>query len=140
MAGDLKKFSVICFIFLFFSLKLSAPDVKFIIIMEATPSEPFNKLASAVAMVETGSDTLAYNPLEQAAGIYQIRPIRLIEYNRQTGSRLSRKDLFDYNTSRKIFLYFADQIGPYNLELIARRWNGSGKLTTNYWNRIKHYL
>ena len=34
----------------------------------------------------------------------------------------------------------ADQIGPYDFEQIARKWNGSGQLTINYWNRIKEYL
>jgi hypothetical protein len=91
-------------------------------------------------MVETKCDTLAYNPLEGAAGVFQIRPIRLIDYNKRTGNSYSREDLFSYETSEKIFLYFADQIGPYNLELIAKKWNGSGHLTINYWSRIKQYL
>lgn len=94
----------------------------------------------AIAFVETKSDTLAYNPIEAASGIFQIRPVRLNDYNRRTGSRITRQDLFDYGTSEKIFLYFADQIGPYNLELIAKKWNGSGHLTINYWKRIKQYL
>ena len=50
------------------------------------------------------------------------------------------KDLFDYEVSEKIFLYFADRIGPYNAELIARKWNGSGHRTIFYWNRIREYL
>jgi hypothetical protein len=91
-------------------------------------------------MVETIGDTLAFNPLEEAVGVFQIRPIRLIDYNKRTGNKYSRTDLFNYETSEKIFIYFADQIGPYNLEMIAKRWNGSGKQTVNYWNRIKRYL
>jgi hypothetical protein len=94
----------------------------------------------AIALVETKGDTLCYNPVEAAAGIFQIRPIRLIDYNNRTGSSFTRKDLFNYKISEKIFLYFADQIGPYNLEQIARRWNGSGHMTNNYWKRIKQYL
>jgi hypothetical protein len=91
-------------------------------------------------MIETKGDDMAYNPLEAAAGIFQIRPIRLIDYNKRTGSNYTRKDLFTYEISEKIFLYYADQVGPYNLEQIARKWNGSGHLTTNYWDRIKRYL
>ncbi len=50
------------------------------------------------------------------------------------------EDMFDYEISEKIFLYFADMIGPYDFEKIAKRWNGSGSMTINYWNRIKIYL
>jgi hypothetical protein len=91
-------------------------------------------------MVETKGDTLAYNPEEEAAGYFQIRPIRLIDYNNRTGSSVKRQDLFSYETSYRIFLYFADLIGPYNMEQIARRWNGSGHQTISYWDRIKRYL
>jgi hypothetical protein len=114
--------------------------MKSVTIFELAPIEPYKQIAFAVGMVETKGDTLAYNPIEKAAGIFQIRPIRLIDYNKRTGSSYSRNDLFNYEISEKIFLYFADQVGPYNLEHIARRWNGSGHLTTNYWSRIKQFL
>ncbi len=123
-----------------FSLQVSAPSMKLVTIFEFAPIEPYKQIAFAVGMVETKGDTLAYNPIEKAAGIFQIRPIRLIDFNKRTGSSYSRKDLFNYDISEKIFLYYADQVGPYNLELIARRWNGSGHLTTNYWSRIKQFL
>ena len=104
------------------------------------PIEPYKQLAFAVGIIETKGDTMAYNSLEEAAGIFQIRPIRLRDYNKRTGSDYTTKDLFNYEISEKIFLYYADQVGPYNLEQIARKWNGSGHLTTNYWYRIKRYL
>jgi hypothetical protein len=50
------------------------------------------------------------------------------------------KDLYNYNISEKIFLYFADQIGPYDFEKIAKKWNGSGHMTITYWKKIKQYL
>jgi hypothetical protein len=114
--------------------------VKSLSVFELAPLEPYKQLAFAVGMVETKGDTMAYNSIEGAVGIFQIRPIRLIDYNKRTGSRYNRKDLFNYNISKKIFLYYADQVGPYNLEQVARRWNGSGHLTINYWHRIKQYL
>jgi|SRR5664280_92795 hypothetical protein len=137
---NLKKIKTICLLLLSLSIQLSAPSVKSIIVFEPLPVEPYKQLALAIGLVETKCDTLAYNPVEKAVGIFQIRPIRLIDYNNRTGSRYSRKDLFNYDISEKIFLYYADQIGPYNLELIAKKWNGSGHLTTNYWHRIKKYL
>jgi len=136
---NVKKIEIICFILLSISLPLSAPSVKSFTVFEQAPIEPYKRLAFAVGMIETKGDGLAYNPLEAAAGIFQIRPIRLIDYNKRTGSNYTRKDLFIYEISEKIFIYYADQVGPYNLEQIARKWNGSGHLTTNYWHRIKKY-
>jgi hypothetical protein len=140
MNCNLKKIKVIFFWLFLFSLKVSAPSMRSIGVLEPRPIEPYKQLVFAVEMVETKGDTLAYNPLEEAVGILQIRPIRRIDYNKRTGSSLTREDLFNYEISEQIFLYFADQIGPYNLELIARKWNGSGHLTSNYWERVKLYL
>ena len=89
----------------------------------------------------TGVQTCALPiSVEKAAGYFQIRPIRLADYNRRTGSKYKMKDMFSYEISEKIFLYFADQIGPYDFERIAKNWNGSGRMTINYWKRIKQYL
>jgi len=140
MYNNLRKIVIIFFILSSCSLRVSAPDWKSLTIFELAPVEPYKQLVFAVGMVETKGDTLAYNPLEEAAGYFQIRPIRLMDYNSRTGSNYSQHDLFNFVTSEKIFLYFADQIGPYNLEQIARRWNGSGHQTINYWDRIKQYL
>jgi hypothetical protein len=140
MYGNLSKIAFTVFALFAFSLQVSAPVWKSLNIIESAPVEPYKKLVFAIGMVETKGDTLAYNPLEEAAGIFQIRPIRLIDYNKRTGNKYTRQDLFNFETSEKIFLYFADQIGPYDLEHIAKRWNGSGQLTINYWSRIKRYL
>lgn len=140
MYSNLRKIFIISFILLSFSLQVSAPAWESLAIFEQVPVEPYRKLAYAIGMVETKGDTLAYNPTEEAAGYFQIRPIRLIDYNIRTGSSYTRQDLFSFETSEKIFLYFADLIGPYNLEQIARKWNGSGHQTVNYWNRIKRFL
>ena len=140
MCKNLREIECITFLLLLFSLKLSAPDWNSFTVVELSPVEPYRKLVYAIGMVETNGDTLAYNPAEDAAGYFQIRPIRLIDYNIRTRSNYTRQDLFNFDTSAKIFLYFADLVGPYNLELIARKWNGSGHQTINYWNRIKRYL
>jgi hypothetical protein len=136
----LRKCKLVLFILLSFSLRVSAPTWNSFTVVKAPPVEPYKKLVFAIGMVETAGDTLAFNPVEEATGIFQIRPIRLKEYNNRTGNKVTQQDLFNYETSEKIFLYFADQIGPYNLEQIARRWNGSGQLTIAYWDRIKQYL
>ena len=140
MYSLLRKLKIVSFILLSFSLKVSAPCWKSLTIYKLVPDEPYKRLIFATGMVESKSDTLAYNSIEAAAGIFQIRPIRLIDYNKRTGSHIARKDLFNYKTSEKIFLFYAEKVGPYNFEQIARKWNGSGHLTIAYWDRIKHYL
>lgn len=137
---NIRKIVFLIYLFLSFTLQLSAPGTHFISIFDCPPVEPYKQLVLAIGIVETKSDTIAYNCVEEAAGYFQIRPIRLLDYNNRTGSNYTMRDLFNYEISEKIFLFYADQIGPYDFELIARKWNGNGRLTINYWNRIKEYL
>lgn len=139
MSVLLKKMVVIM-LFTLISLNLFAPDSGALVIEAAEPVKPFGKIIYAIGMVETGCDTLAFNPEEDAAGYFQIRPIRLRDYNRRTGSSYSMNDLYDYYVSEKIFLYYASQIGPYNPEKIAKKWNGSGIRTKHYWSKVKKNL
>ncbi|MGC1389640.1 MAG: hypothetical protein WA816_01250 [Bacteroidales bacterium] len=125
---------------LILALKVFAPTSESMILVRTTPVEPYKSLIRAIGMVETQYDTLAYNPLEEAVGYFQIRPIRLADYNNRTGSEYSMNDLFNYKISEKIFLFYAVVIGPYNLERIAKTWNGSGKSTILYWDEVKKFL
>jgi hypothetical protein len=122
------------------ALKAFAPGDRSLVIASPPPDQPFKNLIYAIGMVETKFDTLSYNPLEEAAGYFQIRPIRLLDYNRRTGSSYSLNDMFDYRISEKVFLYYASEIGPYNFERIAKRWNGSGQITFDYWEQVKKFL
>lgn len=140
MYRNLTKIVIVSLLLLCFSFRVSAPDRKSFIIFIPAPDQPYKRLVFAIGMVETKGDTLAYNPLEEAAGYFQIRPIRLTDYNNRTGNRYTRQDLFNFEISERIFLYFADQIGPYDLEKIAKKWNGSGQLTIDYWTRIMQHL
>jgi len=135
----LKKL-VLVSVLLSVTFKALAPSSKSLIILESDPVNPYKRLIYAIGMVETKCDTLAYNPVEEAVGYFQIRPVRLEDYNKRTGSNYKKKDLYNYNISEKIFLYYASQIGPYDFEKISRRWNGSGPKTYHYWNRVKKYL
>lgn len=135
----MKKIIFAIFLFLFAS-RVFAPNQETFIIFYSPPIEPYTKLIYAIGMVEGKCDTLAYNTTEKAAGFFQIRPVRLEDYNKRTGSNYKMTDLFNYEISEKIFLYYAMKIGPYDFEQIARRWNGSGHKTVNYWKQIKLYL
>jgi len=140
MPASFYKILFITLLFLTIPYRASSPDVNSLVIFDSPPVEPYKQLIYAIGFVETMNDNMAFNPREQAAGIFQIRPIRLQDYNIRTGSKYKMKDLFDYEISEQIFLYYADLTGPYNLEQIARKWNGSGHMTTYYWNRIREYL
>ena len=135
----MKKLYLIFFLFSL-ALRAIAPNNDALVIIDSSPVEPFKKLIYAVGMVEGSGDTASYNPIEKATGYFQIRPIRLLDYNRRTKSHYTMKDMYNYEISEKIFLYFASQIGPYNFEKIAKNWNGSGAKTTQYWKRVKQYL
>ena len=139
MKSILKKILVLTFL-LTLVLRVFAPTRLALTVESNSPVDPFRSLIHAIGMVETQQDTLAYNPLEEAVGYFQIRPIRLMDYNIRTGNRYSMNDLFNYNISEKIFLYYASEIGPYNFERIARDWNGSGENTIFYWDRVKQFL
>jgi hypothetical protein len=122
------------------AIRVFAPDDESLTVVRNTPDQPYLNLIHAIGMVETQFDTLAYNPLEEAVGYFQIRPIRLMDYNLRTGSAYSMNDLYNYKISEKIFLYYATELGPYNFEMIARAWNGSGKSTIQYWEQVKKFL
>lgn len=127
-------------LFFFFGLKSVAPDSNSMIVFQPRPIQPFNELMVAIGMVETMGNVYAYNEIENAVGKFQIRQVRIDDYNRRTGSKYVLEDMFDSGLSEKVFLYFASQIGPYHFEKIARAWNGSGPKTESYWKRIKTYL
>lgn len=135
----LKKIISVTFLFLF-ALRAFAPSNKSMVIDSIPPYRPFKGLIHAIGMVETKFDTLLYNSVEEAAGYFQIRPIRLQDFNNRTGSKYSMNDLFRYNISEEIFLYYASKIGPYDFERIAKNWNGKGKETIQYWNQVKRFL
>ncbi len=140
MKDNLRNIISIVLILFSTTLQVSAPVRKSLIILNSIPAKPYIKLIHAIGIVETKCDTMAYNPVENAVGYFQIRPIRLEDYNKKTGSNYKMRDLYNYEISEKIFIYYADRIGPYNLERIARKWNGSGPRTIYYWNKIKKYI
>jgi len=136
---NMRKF-IIIILFLIIGFRVAAPETNSFIIYELHGIHPFSDLIYATAMVETMGNILAYNEFENAVGIFQIRQVRIDEYNNRTGSNYALSDMFDPQLSEKVFLYFASRYGPYNMEKIAKTWNGSGPMTELYWKRIKQYL
>jgi len=140
MSKFIKKILSFTLLIIIFSIKSFAPSSNSLVIINNPAIEPFKDLIYAIGKVETNLDTLAFNPVEEAVGYFQIRPIRLKDYNERTGNNYTKQDLFNYKISENIFLYYASVIGPYNLEKIARNWNGSGPQTIYYWKQVKKYL
>lgn len=127
-------------VLMFLSVRAPAPGLSIMYIYAATSHNPYEKLISAVVKVESSGDNLAYNEIEEAFGAFQIRPIRVLDYNIRTGKNYKAEDCFSYELSREIFLYYALITGFHDYESIARNWNGSGKKTLDYWKKIKFYL
>jgi hypothetical protein len=126
--------------FLLLSLSAAAPDFRVTFIIVTKPVNPFEKLMDAIIKVESSGDTLAINCDEEAIGAFQIRPIRLLDYNQRTGKKYKEADLYNIEISKEIFLYYARKMGYHNFESIAKSWNGSGKSTAAYWQKVKSYL
>ncbi|HLN22162.1 MAG TPA: hypothetical protein VK213_13800 [Bacteroidales bacterium] len=126
-------------LFLFIATRAIAPDIETIVIVETEPVNIYERLMMAVLLVESGGDTLAYNAFENAYGPFQIRPIRLVDYNRRTGKSYVMRDCFKMDVSREIFLYYARSLGS-DYEKIAKRWNGSGAKTIEYWDKVRAKL
>ena len=119
---------------------LFAPGNHTVSIAASQSINPYLSLLMATAMVETLGNPLAYNEEEDAVGLLQIRQVRIDDYNRRTGSRLTLDQMYDVDLSVKVFLYYASLENPNNLEKISKAWNGSGPMTELYWKRIKEFL
>jgi hypothetical protein len=116
-----------------------APNVNVLPVVESRPVDIYETLMQAILQVESAGDTMAYNPVEQAYGPFQIRPIRLTDYNKRTGKAYLMRDCYTLRVSREVFRYYAVRIGS-DYETIARKWNGSGVMTVDYWRRVKNVL
>jgi len=121
-------------------LRASAPDIKVTYILNNESVDAYERLIKAVIQVESAGDTFAFNLSEEAAGAFQIRPIRLLDYYQRTGNNYQIEDCYNFEISKEIFLYYARQIGYPDYETIARNWNGSGNITLDYWEKVKSNL
>ena len=124
---------------------------------ESTIKQDFNKILSEIEFnkelsrreliintliqIESENNNIARNG--DNIGILQIRPIMVYEVNRILGcNKYKLKDRFDPIKSIEMFKIYTNHHTPdWNLELVARRWNGgyNGELklsTLNYYLKI----
>jgi hypothetical protein len=128
---------LLLFLLLMIHASIFAPATNHLVITTSAPVNIYERLMDAIVMVESGGDTLAYNALEEAYGPFQIRPIRLTDYNKKTGKKYRMRDCYRMSVSREIFLFYVD---GRDFEVVAKSWNGSGPMTIDYWNKVKKYL
>jgi hypothetical protein len=129
---------IIILLFWLSCINAHAPTLDCLYIIKSHPISKFDILIKAIGYVESKEDTLCYNRQEDAIGYFQIRKILLDDYNQRTGSNYVHTDMYDYFKAKKVFLYYAVKYNDY--EMIAKRWNGRGRMTENYWNKVKKRL
>ena len=120
------------------TIQAFSPNLKELYILVDEPINPYEAIINAVVAVESGGDTFAYNSKEGATGAFQIRQIRLDEYNKLSGENLKLIDCYDYEISKRIFLYYSCKFRPDDYRSIAVDWNKSK--TDKYWNKVKQRL
>jgi hypothetical protein len=125
---------------LFLPAKLLSPPDPSVMIVRPEPFNPYLALWEATCRVESSKVEHSINYQEKAFGIAQIRAGKLKDYNNQTGSSYTLDDCLDPGVSYKIWIHFAKKYGHKDPERIAKRWNGSGKITEIYWEKVKKHL
>ena len=131
------KFMTLTILITLLTLRLSAPVLEGAIIMQGEPIDPFEAVWRAVTMVESSGDAYAYNSKEGATGIAQIRQVRIDDYNKRAGTNYRLSDMYNPELSKRVFMYYAD---PYDMDGSIMRWNGSGRQTVIYLNKVKNLL
>lgn len=102
------------------------------------------KIIHAIISKESeGTDTI----VGDMVGQLQIRPVMVREVNNILGStKYSLEDRMDKVKSIEMFKIYTNHHTPdWNLELVARRWNGGYRgehktATINYYKQVKHIL
>lgn len=102
------------------------------------------KIIHAIISKESeGTDTI----VGDMVGQLQMRPVMVIEVNNILGSiKYSLEDRMDKIKSIEMFKIYTNHHTPdWNLELVARRWNGGYRgeyktATINYYKQVKQIL
>jgi hypothetical protein len=126
------------FLFWLNCIKANAPDIEYIYVQKSSGISKFDNLIKAIGYVESKENTFEYNESENAIGYFQIREILIQNFNQRTGKHYLHKDMFNYDKAKEVFLYYAMMYQDF--EVIAKRWNGRGKMTEKYWKSVQKRL
>ena len=111
-----------------------APEYRVIYIKVSKATHTYKPLIRAVTWVESKWGVHVWNAKERAVGWFQIRQIRVDDYNKRTKSNYKLTDFYNYNLSEQMFLYYAK---GKTYEQAAKSWNGSGPKTITYWQNVQ---
>ena len=128
---------IILFCVTLICVKTFAPAEREIVIPKVEGINPYERLWTAICKVESGNNPLAYNIKEGAIGVAQVRQCRVDHYNYLTGKNYALNQMYDTLKAKEVFMYFCQ---GRDFETIAKSWNGSGKKTIEYWNKVKSKL
>lgn len=131
---------LILLISVFISGIATCPPLSGIILYLPKPLNPFEVLMTSVITIESGGYAYAYNPIEEARGILQIRPVRMDDYNRRTGKNYTYQDAYNPNISKEIWMYYASRFRHTEIDSICRDWNGWGRQSLEYVKKVKMQL
>jgi len=132
----------LAFIICLLPASLTAPPSPTMNIIAPDEIRPYEAVWNAHCSVESNFDTDAIGDLmykEYSYGIVQIRRSRLLDYYLQTGIWYDVEDMFDVEKSKEVWMYYACQCDPWEIERIARLWNG-GPRGMQKKSTIKYYL
>lgn len=118
-------------------------DVSPLYLLKSEAINPFENIWNAQSLVESNCNPYAVGDKHLKTwsyGIVQIRQERLDDYFRRTGIKYTTEDVLNIKVSKEIYMYYAQQIGPYDLDRIIRNWNGSGPMTYEYLKLVKNKL
>lgn len=147
----MKKLTLAFFLFMSITGTALAPPSNTMYIPESKPilymdAGSYTPLIDAMFTYEASRNPFAHNDLEDAHGGLQIRQGRLDDYNTCNGTNYTLDDCYNFELSKKIFLYFTNhtlsgKLIPYKTwEQAAKDWNGSGKATEIYWENVKNLI
>ena len=96
---------MLIFIFLLNQTTLMDPTDTRILLVSPVLWHPYATIIQTMGYVESGQDNGAINKKEAARGYYQVRPIRLKDFNQRTGLHFTMEDMHDFNKASIVFMY-----------------------------------
>lgn len=130
---------IIMILLLSFFANLAAPPNNSIVIFEAKAVNPYNAILKACIQIESSGNRFAYNSKELAVGILQITPVRLLDFNRNTGKHYTQNDCYSIEVSKEIFFHYISKCDYRDIKSMAVAWNGVS-VRNKYYAKVKKLL
>jgi hypothetical protein len=134
----MKKMTALIILTVFLYQTLPAPGFMVSYLAKPESIKPYERIVNAITTVESSNGRNIFNEKENAVGWFGIRPIRLKDYCNRTSKHITLDQCYDYEVSKRIFLYYATVYNPDDYRLIARDWNKSK--TEKYWHKVRAAL